>query len=865
MNDENEKRPSPIEPQDDDLEPTQPRPATPHTEEDVETVSLLDLMRQTGDLSNDALPPDEEETADLPAPLIITPQDDTGTITAAPSTTSSKPVGVPLAQDELTPPEQRPLESDQEATAVQPRVAFPGSTDQSATRPISEAPTQQLQRPSQTQPASSQTPTVRRSQPTPRQPAREPQHPPTGQPVRQQPTDAGRVAMPGAQGWQQPKPQTRRRRQWQSCLTRAIIIVLILGLFGLALAVVGAAMGYNAIASDLPSPQELRGRTSNFETARIYDRHGNELYALADPNTGFRDYVTLDQISEHLINATVATEDERFWENPGFDPIGITRAVYQAARERELVSGASTITQQLVRATLLEEDERTQRTFKRKLREIILAAEIARTYEKEEILELYLNEIYYGNLAYGIEAAAQTYFDKSAADLTLTEASLLAGLPQAPALWDPYSEPRSAIGRQWEVLRLMVSAGYVTVEEAQAALDEMNLRLGTMTPPVTTIRYPHFTLTVLQQAEEILGAQAIYRGGIKIYTTLDPDVQQLAASTITDYRSHIEGAGANNAAMVVLEPRTGEVLALVGSVDFNDEEIGGQVNMALQPRQPGSTIKPLVYMSAMEKGWTPGTLIWDIPTQFPDGVNPPYVPKNYDDQFHGPLLLRLSLGNSYNVTAVKALEYVGVCNFIANVQKLGLTSLQDEGCATQGQPQNYGLALALGGGEISPLEMVSAFGTLANQGQRLPPYTISRIENNKGEVQYTPASPEDSQVVRPEHAYMLNDILSDNSARQPEFGLDNSLTIPGFQVAAKTGTSGTTAADVRDAWTIGYSPEVVTAVWVGNTNYEPIGEGRSGYQVASPIWNSFMTQYLNGKTPGSFTRPGGVTESGNLC
>ncbi len=284
--------------------------------------------------------------------------------------------------------------------------------------------------------------------------------------------------------------------------------------------------------------------------------------------------------------------------------------------------------------------------------------------------------------------------------------------------------------------------------------------------------------------------------------------------------------------------------------------------MALSPRQPGSTIKPLVYLSAMEKGWTPSTLIWDVPTQFPNGTNPPYAPKNYDDEFHGPLRLRSSLGNSYNITAVKALEFVGVCNFIANVQKLGLTSLQDEGCAEVGQPRNYGLALSLGGGEITPLEMAAAFGALANQGRYLEPYALARIENRQGIVlfEHTPPDPAAAQVVRPEHAYLLSHILSDNDARQPEFGINNNLVIAGHRAVAKTGTSGTDQFDVRDAWTIGFTPYVVTAVWSGNTNNQPIGTGQSGYRVASPIWNSFMTQYHVDKPPLDFVRPPGIVE-----
>ncbi|MCP4428427.1 MAG: penicillin-binding protein [Chloroflexi bacterium] len=813
------------------------------------TVSLLDLMADT-----------TEETADLPP---VAPE-------------KPKPPPLPLSSEELTPPRERPLFHDTDATEIQPHIAFPGQEP-----PISEAPTQPfqpIQRPKPETDITTETeaeedaPTivhrpVRRSTqlPSPTRPPMREQ--PRGQPPaasRQQPTT--KIAIPKQARPIRPKPQTRRRRNWRGCFTRVILAILILGIAGIALTVIGAAIGYQNIARDLPEPTQLLEKASDFETARIYDRDGNLLYSLIDPNAGDRTRISLNEISPHLINATIATEDARFYENPGFDPIGIARAILQAAQEREFVSGASTITQQLVRAVLLDENERAERTFTRKVREIILAAELFRTYPgregKDQILELYLNEIYYGNRAYGIEAAAQTYFNKSASDLTLTEASLLAGLPQAPALWDPYTAPDKAIGRQGEVLFLMKEEGYITFDEAQAALNETNLFIYNMTPPVITIKHPHFTVTVLQQAEDLLGSQAIYRGGLRIETTLDPATQRLAEDTIAANRSAINAAGANNAALVAIKPDTGEILALVGSLDFNDETIDGQVNMALAPRQPGSTIKPFVYLSAMERGWTPSTLIWDVPTQFPDGVNPPYEPKNYDDEFHGPLRLRLSLGNSYNITAVKALEFVGVCNFIGNVQKLGLASLQDAGCAEVSQPRSYGLALALGGGEIAPIEMAAAFSTLANQGRFIEPYALSRIENRQGEVlfEHTPPDPTQAQVARPEHAYLLSHILSDNDARQPEFGVNNNLVIPGHRAAAKTGTSGTDKHDVRDAWTIGFTPHVVTAVWTGNTGNQPIGTNQSGYRVASPIWNSFMSQYHADKQPLDFVRPSGITE-----
>ncbi|MFO7540956.1 MAG: PBP1A family penicillin-binding protein, partial [Chloroflexota bacterium] len=786
----------------------------------------------------------------------------------------------------LTPPDERPLVEDVDATQIRPGVAFPGDTQPHDPRtydpptPRHEAPTQLYRHkppareetkrppPQPTRrdplPPPSQTP-LREQEPAPQMRVPQRQAPaPQPQPERARPAPIQQSPPAKVTGHPQPTPKPESRRDWRGCTSRFLVITFLLGIIGFALSVAGAALGYSLVARDLPSPNELRARASTFETARIYDREGQLLYSLADPDMGNRTYVTLDNIALDLQNATIATEDSRFYENPGFDLIGIGRAIIQAAQEREFVSGASTITQQLVRAVLLEEDERTQRTFNRKVREIILAAEIGRLYSKEEILELYLNEIYYGNLAYGIEAASQTYFNKPARDLNLAEASLLAGLPQAPALWDPYTAPDKALGRQTEVLNLMVSDNYVTLAEARAAQNEASLFVYEMRKAPVTIRHPHFTFTVLQQAEALLGAQSIYRGGLRIYTTLDPAAQRLAEQAIAEQRNLITSAGANNAALISIHPQTAEILALVGSVDFNNEAISGQVNMALAPRQPGSSIKPIVYLTALEQGWTPATLIWDVPTAFPDGANPPYEPKNFDDRFRGPIPMRYALANSYNIPAVKALEYVGVCNFIARAQQVGMSSLQDEGCQELGQPRQFGLALSLGGGEISPLEMAASFATLANQGRYQEPFTISRIEDNVGNIRYERETTAPRQAARIEHAYLLSDILSDNNARVAAFGATNNLTIPGHRVAAKTGTSGSSRFDVRDGWTIGYTPQIVTAVWIGNTNNQPIGEGQSGYRVASPIWNRFMSQYLGGQTATDFVRPPGVVDA-EIC
>ena len=829
--------------------------------DESETVSLLDLMREIGepsphddeqDQAQDRAASETPSATPIPAPLVAdidlsgSPDDEaTPTGPAIPSVIPSPETPpLPLTTQDLVPPKQPPLE-DTEATIVQPRSAFPGQTqigeppaEEAGYVPVSEMPTQ----PPQTIPQ----PTVRRKTA------------PQKQPVRAQRQAPIRVVMPESRTPSRSEADRQPvGRNWGSCLTQLLLIAFILVVVGVVLATAAASLGYVIVAGQLPPPSELRNRASTFETAQILDREGNILYSLADPNAGNRTPVPLSQIDQDLQDATIATEDARFYSNPGFDPFAISRAIFQAARENEPVSGTSTITQQLARALLLDEEERTQRTFSRKVKEIILSAELFRTYPKDEILQLYLNEINYGNRAYGIEAAAQTYFNKSAADLSLAEASLLAGLPQAPAFWDPFTNPEGALARQRVVLGLMVEAGYITMAEAQAAIEESALVVRSFQPPDVTILHPHFTVTVLQQLEEQFGAQAIYQGGLRVFTTLDPATQRLAEDTLASSRAEINAAGANNAALVAVQPQTGEILGLVGSVDYNDESISGQVNMALSPRQPGSTIKPLVYLTAMEEGWTPSTLVWDVPTNFPDGVNPPYVPKNYDDQFHGPMLLRTALGNSYNIPAVKALEYVGVCNFIDKVQKLGLTSLQDQGCNESGIPRDHGLSLSLGGGEISPVDLAGAFGVLANGGRYMKPFTITRIENRQGEIlfQHQPAGANESQVVRPEHAYLLSDILSDNDARQPEFGINNNLVVDGHQVTAKTGTSGTNISDVRDGWTIGYSPEIVTAVWVGNTDNEPVAEAQSGYRMASPIWNRFMSSYLTNRQPVGFVRP----------
>ncbi len=768
--------------------------------------------------------PDEQKTPPSPWPRPpIREQDIQRTPTYTPP---AEPVSPPVPGPAPAPtPEQDrtvrrpPAVQDPGATGVQ-HSGIPGQTRT--------GPPARERRPVQTVP---QRPVPRKSPPPPRRTA---------------PT---RPAQPS----QPPK------REWVGCLLQlglygALSAVV---LFFLALAII--SIGYVVIASELPPPGELTSRASDFETSYILDSEGNVLYELIPPDAGRRQRVPLSQISPLLIQATVATEDKNFYQHPGFDVVAIARAIVQNLREQDVVSGASTITQQLARNLLLSPEERSQETAERKVREAILAAEITRRYSKEEILEIYLNELNYGNLAYGIEAAAQTYFQKRAADLNLTESSLLAGLPQAPAAWDPYTAPEYALGRQGEVLLLMVDAGYITPAEVQQAAAEMAARIPNLIPPHVDMIHPHFVNFVRQELEARLGPQSAYRQGIRVHTTLHPAVQAAAENVVAEYRPHLSNWGANNTTLVAVQPNTGFILAMIGSADFYSDEIDGQVNMALAGRQPGSSIKPLTYVAAFEKGWTPSTLIWDIQTSFVNEWGQVYSPKNYDNRFHGPTLMRDALANSYNLPAVKALDYVGVCDFIRRANAFGITSLLDTGCNTVGKPSDYWLALTLGGGEVTPLEMVGFFATLANTGNRIPPASIARIEDLKGNLIYE-HTPLPEQVIRPEHAYLINDILADNAARLPAFGWNNRLEFADRRVAVKTGTSGTDENDVRDGWTIGYTPQIVVGVWTGNTDNSPMAAGASGYQVAAPIWRAFLERTLAGWEYQDFPRPGGIVQ-----
>jgi penicillin-binding protein 1C len=705
---------------------------------------------------------------------------------------------------------------------------------------------------------------------------------PPSQPPPGEPTLVHRAAAP--------------RRNWRGCLWRMFVYGAF-GVIGLTVVAIGAAIsGYWYIARDLPPVDDLEARASQFETTRIYDAQGNLLYELVDPQAGRRTTVPLDQISPYLLAATIATEDKNFYSHPGFDPLGILRAIVQNVQEGETVSGASTITQQLVRALVLSSEERAQRTAMRKIREIILAAEVTRTYPRDKILELYLNEIYYGNLAYGVEAASETYFNKKAKDLTLAEAAFLAGLPQSPAVYDIYTNREATLERQRQALVLMVqlsaespdcipvSTGRDTQHICVAAEPDYRDALTQISdktlypfnPPKIDARFPHWVNYVRQILEEQYGAE-IYRDGYSVYTTLDPSLQALAEQAVAEQVAGLADRHVTNGALVALRPTTGEILVMVGSDNY-DDPTDGQINMALRPRQPGSSIKPLTYALAFEKGWTPATLLWDVPTEFPDGANPPYKPVNYDGRFHGGVTVRYALANSYNLPAVKALQFVGIRGVLQTdasgnaVADTGLIPFAEKLGVTTLTRQDYGLSLTLGGGEVPLMEMVTAYGALANNGQRVFPVAISRITTFAGDkiICQQPLTPADlkadpppcqvppadwgAQVMSAETAYLIGHILSDNAARSPAFGPNSTLRLS-FDAAVKTGTTN----DFIDNWTLGYTPNLVTGVWVGNADYTPM-VNTSGVTGAAPIWHAFMEAALGGGKASPFGRPATIVE-----
>jgi len=620
-----------------------------------------------------------------------------------------------------------------------------------------------------------------------------------------------------------------------------------LRLLGL-LALTGTLVCGHVLLSGLPVLDSLPAGKVPPSTV-IYDRCGRILYQIMDPQLGQHDPLPLEQIPLRLQQATIATEDASFYDNPGVDLRGILRALWINLRGGEVLAGGSTITQQLARNLLLSPQERSQRTLLRKLRESVLAFRLSRSLSKDHILELYLNQTDYGNLAYGVDAAAGAYFGKSAQDLDLAECALLAGLPQSPGAYNPLANPEEARKRQRVVLGLMSKHGYISPEEAEAAAEE-ELAFAAIPYP---IRAPHFVMYVWEMLRHDFGEELIYKQGLRVYTTLDVDLQERIRDLARYHLSLLSEPHAGepphnvtDVAVMALDPSSGEILAMLGSPDYFSSAISGAVNMALVPRQPGSAIKPLTYAAAFSRGHTPATLMLDVPTVFRTREGTSYSPVNYDFTWRGPVLLREALASSLNVVAVKLLDQIGLEALLSTAHDLGITTLEDT--------QRFGLALTLGGGEVRLLELTAAYAALANAGKRVQPTAILRVESRTGEVIWQ-LQPRDGQGVLDERvAYLVTDILADDGARIPAFGEASVLALS-RPAAAKTGTT----TDWRDNWTVGYTPDLAVGVWTGNANNSPMVDV-SGISGAAPIWHDVMEEALKGRPARAFERPAGVID-----
>jgi 1A family penicillin-binding protein len=574
-----------------------------------------------------------------------------------------------------------------------------------------------------------------------------------------------------------------------------------------------------------PSVSEI----SNFrppQTSVIYDRTGKiALYEIHGEEN--RKILTHDEIPNAIRIATIATEDKNFYAHFGVDFMSIMRALRVNIKNGEISQGGSTITQQLARNVYLSREK----TLRRKFMETLIAIKIEKNFTKDQILDRYLNQVPYGSNAYGIEAAAEVFFGKDAKDLDLSEAVFLSALPKAPTFYSPYgNNVEKIIPRYRSILENMETLKLADPTEIEKA-KKINI-LAKIKPFREPILAPHFVFYVTGQLEERYGRDFLEKGGLKIITTLDYEAQKIGEKVVADGGRMNLSRGAKNAALVAVSPRSGEILTMVGSRDYFDQTIDGQVNVAVRLRQPGSSFKPIVYATAFEKGYQPETLIADEETNFgPDGGGISYIPQNYDGKFHGVLPMRKTLAMSLNIPAIKTLSLVGLDSAIDMAHRLGITTLNER--------NRYGLSLAIGGAEVKLLDMASAFSVFAADGKKNEQHSILEIIDNNGESYFNKKQGE--QVIDVEIARKINSILSDNNARSAIFGTRNPLYIPGRSVAAKTGTS----QEFRDAWTVGYTPSIVVGVWAGNNDSTSMKAGSDGVFVAAPIWRSFMDAILS--------------------
>jgi penicillin-binding protein 1C len=607
---------------------------------------------------------------------------------------------------------------------------------------------------------------------------------------------------------------------------------------------------------NLPNPVDINTYSPQ-QSIRIVDRQGRLLYEVLPADNGRYIRVKFSDIPQSLVQATLATEDVNFYHHPGVDIWGILRALWIDVKGGQVIAGGSTITQQLARNVLLDTSERNQKTIRRKLRETYLAWRLSHLYSKNQILTMYLNQTYYGGMAYGVEAAAQTYFGKSVGELDLAQSALIAGLPQAPATYNPFTSPEEAKFRQEIVLILMLKAGFISEEDRRIALNEP-LQYNEEPYPV---KAPHFVMMVRNEIDRLVTtnenlARSISEEGIIVHTTLNSDWQNIAEGAI---RTQIEKLAnnregldhnVNNAALLAIDPNTGEILALAGSADYFDQVHNGAINMVLVPRQPGSALKPFIYATAMDPSqpdpWTAASMLLDLRTSFVTHDGKAYTPKNYDGLEHGPVLLRDALASSLNIPAVITLEHIGIERFTTTLEQFGITTLES--------PHDLDLSVALGGGSVSLLELTSAYATFANTGNRLQTHAIENIETTGGKLLYQHPKFPKVRIMDERLAWLISSILSDKDARELGFGKNTILQLD-RPAAVKTGTT----TNFHDNWTVGYTPGLVVGVWVGNADNQPMRDV-TGLTGAAPIWHQFMRQVSVEVPPLDFTRPSGLVE-----
>lgn len=623
--------------------------------------------------------------------------------------------------------------------------------------------------------------------------------------------------------------QAQRKLLWMKLLR--------FGAIGMLAAVVLGMMAFFALfvyySSQLPKPGEIV-RRSGFST-KIFARNGELLYDLYDQER--RTPIKIDQAPEHLKQATIAIEDKDFYNHEGFDMLTILRIPYNAIVKQRVVGG-STLTQQLVKNVFLT----NERSVTRKFKELVLSLQIERTFSKDQILEMYLNEAPYGGTAWGVGTAAEMYFDKPIQELTVTEAAILAGLPQRPSAYSPFTGKTDEEGvplwkvRTLGVLRRMKEDGYISdlgYEEAIKELDQIVFNTSGV-----NIVAPHFVFYVRDLLAEQYGEDVVETAGFKVTTSLDLDLQKEAETVVAEEIEKVESLNITNGAVVVMQPQTGEIMVMVGSKDFNSEEIDGQFNVAVDGlRQPGSSIKPVTYLALLQRGYTPSSMLMDVSTVFQATANDkPYQPKNYDGIFRGPVNVRNSLGSSLNVPAVKALALVGIDNFLDQAYKMGFVTLEP----TRENMQRFGLAVTLGGAEVHLLDTATAYSSFANGGYKVEPVAILKIEDRDGRVIYEHKPVQGNRVMTDGEAFLINNILSDNSARAMAFGT-NSLLNVNQHVAVKTGTTN----DQRDNWAVGWSQDVLVGAWVGNNDNSAMKQVASGVSGATPIWRRIILAALD--------------------